>query len=103
MPPHQLYSIKNELIKWGYPRRLVEKMKPKRLLKCYQDEKDFQEYQNIKENEYYLAQLLKFQGRPHNRRTSYAHASLTYLRCLHLRQVCHPSRQSNEGDSGEEQ
>lgn len=59
MYPQRLNSIKKQLINWGYPQRLVNKMKPLRILKLYQKEKEFQEYQAIKEEEYYLFQLLK--------------------------------------------
>lgn len=59
MDPHELNSIKKQLIGWGYPRRLVNKMKTDRILKCYQKEKEFQEYQITIEKEYYLSQLLK--------------------------------------------
>ncbi|MFZ5597722.1 MAG: hypothetical protein ACOY31_11995 [Bacillota bacterium] len=37
-------------------------MEPKRILKCYQNEKAFQEYATIREKEYYLSQLLKNPG-----------------------------------------
>lgn len=59
MCPNKLNSIKKELISWGYPHRLVNKMKPARLLKCHRKEKEFQEYQAIKEKEYYFSQILK--------------------------------------------
>ncbi len=59
MHPHKLNSIKKQLIEWGYPQCLVNKMKPVRLLKNYLKEKQIQEYQIVKEKEYYLSQQLK--------------------------------------------
>lgn len=66
MHPHKLNTIKKQLINWGYPRRLVNKMRTDRILKCYQKEKEFQEYQTTIEKEYYLSQSLRNPGRLKN-------------------------------------
>lgn len=93
----QLVSMKKQLMKWGYPRCLIEKMKPGRILKCYQNEKVFQEYQSIKEREYYLAQLLKLHGSCSPSKPSCKIASPIYYQCLQPGKASPPSRPAKEG------
>ncbi|MFZ5645131.1 MAG: hypothetical protein ACOY46_16265 [Bacillota bacterium] len=54
MTPKDLKRIKRQLVTWGYPRHLVEKMQLVRLFNCYQNEKEFQKYQETKEKEHFL-------------------------------------------------
>lgn len=47
MLPFHRNRIEYQLVRWGYPRRIVENMKPWRLLDCYHNEKKKREFKTI--------------------------------------------------------